>query len=85
MSNFIQVQQPFGRIDPDTPGRRVDVDADFGGERNEHLAAAAAHNEPAPSCPSLDALDVADRLAIDRDDRTAHELMVVVLAGLQRL
>ncbi|MBF8301552.1 MAG: hypothetical protein HW394_1922, partial [Acidobacteria bacterium] len=53
MSNFIQLEQPFGRIDPDSPDSDVDLDANARRERNQYFATRSLDDKTAPTCATL--------------------------------
>jgi hypothetical protein len=84
MSNFIQIQQPVWRVDPDALRLDIDVDTDFHSERNQNFPSRSRDNEPASPGSTFDTLDVADRFAFHRFHGAAHQLMVVEVPGFER-
>ena len=84
MSNFIQLEQPFGRIDPDSPRAYVDIDANVLGKRNQYLATLTPHHKPAAAGAALDAADEPHLGASRRFNHAADELMLVVATRPER-
>jgi hypothetical protein len=84
MSNFIQIQQPVWRIDPDALRLDIDVDADFRSERDLDLSARSCDNKTASPGTPFDTLDVADCFALHRFHGAAHQLMVVEAPRFER-
>ena len=85
MSNFIQVQQPLGRVDPNALRGDVDLDTDLRGQGYQDLSALPAHDEPAAADAALHALDASERLTPHRFHGASHELVVIEPPRLERL
>ena len=81
---FVQLEQPFGRNDSDSPASDIDLDADVHRERNQYFATRSLDDQAAPAGAALHPDDRAHNAAFLRLHRTANELMLVVAARLQR-
>jgi hypothetical protein len=85
MSNFIQVQQPVGRVDPDALCSNVDLDADLRGQGNQDLSAPPDYDEPAAAGTALYPIDLSDRFTLHRFHGAPYELVVIEATRLEGL
>jgi hypothetical protein len=84
MSNFIQLEQPLRRRDPDLAPAHVDLDADVDRERDQQFPARALDHQPATPRAALHPDDSADGGAPRRLDHASNQLVLVVAARFER-
>ena len=81
----IHLEQSLRRRDPNPLPLDVDLDANLGGQRNQHLAARPLDHQQAARRAAIHPHHVPDALAGHGLHRAADQLVVVVRARLERL